>query len=226
MSLWLQEEKKKLDEYRVKRTPTSKHIIVSVIVLVVIEAALFLANPYLPDYNTRPLCGIVGVMGLMIIMIFSSKSKTTADKPKLPFATKCIENLHFSPEELHQFDTEMMAAPLALIKTNSVTDLPIRITEHYITAFFLEMGEPDYGVFRLSDIAMTCYYAGKSASSPNPLDKTYGIDLLDAKGEKMGGISIDGQNYFTELNAALEKYAPHIQLNVPMKDVKRIRKNS
>lgn len=224
MSLWLQEEKKKLDEYRTKRTPTSKHIIVSVIVLIVIEAALFLADPYLPDYNTRPLCGIVGVIGLMIIVFFSSKSKTTADKPKLPFATKCIENLHLSPEEMQQFDTEMMTAPLALIKTNSVMELPIRITEHYIATVFFVMGEPDYGVFRLSDISMTCYVSGKSPA--NPLDKVFDIDLLNARGEKMGGISLDGKKYFTELNDALEKYAPHIKLNVPMKDVKKIRKNA
>lgn len=220
MSQWLQEERKKLEESQTKQRPVSGYIIAAFIVLIIIEAVWFLAGPYFPDYNLRLLCGIVGVSGLIVIAAFFYVSKMTADKPVFPLAEKCIENLGFTPEELQQFDAEMLA-PSALIQTNSASDLfPIRITEHYIAAFSLDTGEPDYGVFRLSDIAMTCYAAGKSPS--NPSDQVYNIDLLNAKGKKMGGISIDGKKYFMELDFALRKYAPGIRLNVSMKEVGKI----
>lgn len=226
MSLWLQEEMKKLEAYREKCTPTSKNIKVTAIVFIIIEAALLIANQFTPDYNTLPLCGMVGFMGVLIIFIFFSKSKTTPNKPKLPFATKCMEKLHFSPEELQQFDSEMMAEPLALIKNGNRSDIPIIITAHYMAYAFFDMGEIDYGIYRLSDISMTCYASGRSQTTANPLDKVYDIDLLNAMGEKIGGLSIDSKKSFTDFNTALEKCAPNIQLNVPMKEVKKIRKNA
>lgn len=226
MSLWLQEEMKKLDEHREKCTPKSGHTKITVIVFLIIEAALLVFNQLTPDYNALPLCGIVGFMGILIIVIFASKSQTIPDKPKLPNAVKCIEQLHFSPEELQQFDAEMMAAPLALIKDESHSNTPIILTQHYMARSFFSMGEIDYNIFRLSDIAMTCYASSRNGATINPLDKIYDIDLLNNRGEKIGGVSISGKKNFMEFNGTLEKYAPDIQLNVPYKDVKKIRKNS
>lgn len=226
MSLWLQEEMKKLDEHREKCTPKSSHTIITVIVFLIIEAALLVYNQLTPDYNALPLCGIVGFMGILIIVIFASKSKTTPNKPKLPNAVKCIEALRFSPMELQQFDAEMMAAPLALIQDESHSNTPIILTQHYMARSFFNMGEIDYNIFRLSDIAMTCYASSRNGATINPFDKIYDIDLLNNRGEKIGGVSISGKKNFMDFNAALEKYAPSIQLNVPFKDVKKIRKNA
>lgn len=226
MSQWLQEEMKKLGEQRQQSAPGSKHIIITAVVFILIETALLVYNQLTPDYNALPLCGMVGVMGVLIIVIFAAKSKSTPNKPKLPNAAKCIGELCFSPEELKQFDSEMMAAPLALIHNNNRSDLPIIITKHYMAYAYVEMGDMDYRIYRLSDIAMTCYASGRSSATANPLGKAYFIDLLNEKGEKSGGLSIDGKKYFVEFNEALEKYASHIKLNVSMKEVKKIRKNS
>ena len=226
MSQWLQEEMKKLGEQRQQSAPGSKHIIITAVVFILIETALLVYNQLTPDYNALPLCGMVGVMGVLIIVIFAAKSKSTPNKPKLPNAAKCIGELCFSPEELKQFDSEMMAAPLALIHNNNRSDLPIIITKHYMAYAYVEMGDMDYRIYRLSDIAMTCYASGRSSATANPLGKAYFIDLLNEKGEKFGGHSIDGKKYFVEFNEALEKYASHIKLNVSMKEVKKIRKNS
>ncbi len=226
MSQWLQEEMKKLGEQRQQAAPGSKHIIITAVVFILIETALLVYNQLTPDYNALPLCGMVGVMGVLIIVIFAAKSKSTPNKPKLPNAAKCIGELCFSPEELKQFDSEMMAAPLALIHNNNRSDLPIIITKHYMVYAYVEMGDMDYRIYRLSDIAMTCYASGRSSATANPLGKAYFIDLLNEKGEKFGGLSIDGKKYFVEFNEALEKYASHIKLNVSMKEVKKIRKNS
>ena len=226
MSLWLQEEMKKLEAHREKCTPTSKNIKVAAIILILTEAALIIANQFTPDYNTLPLCGMVGFMGILIIFIFFSKSKTTPNKPMLPFATKCIEDFHFSSEELQQFDSEMMSTPLALIKTESRSDTSIVITNHYMTTTFFTMGEIDHAIYRLSDIAMTCSASGRNYATSSPLDKIYDIDLLNVKGKKIGGLSIENKKNFIEFNTALEKYAPDIQLNVSMKEIKKIRKNT
>lgn len=226
MSIWLQEETKKLEEFRKKRTPGKKHIITTIIVIAILEIALLIVGQFTPDYNTLPLCGVVGVFGLILIFMYAIKSKTTPNRPKLPCATKCIEELHFSSEELQQFDSEMMATPLAVIKNNNRSDLPIRITEHYMTETFYYNGEIDYSIARLSDIAMTCYASSKSASTANPFDKVFDIDFLNAQGKKVHGISIDSKKSFLAFNEALEKFAPHIKLNVPLKEVKNIRKNA
>lgn len=226
MSQWLQEEMKKLGDQRQQSTPGSKHIIITAVVFLIIEAALLVYNQFTPDYNALPLCGMVGVMGILIIVIFASKSKSMPAKPILPNAAKCIEELHFSPEELEQFDSEMMAAPLAIIHNNNRSDLPIMITGHYLAYAYVDMGDMDYRIYRLSDIAMTCYASGRSSATANPLGKAYFIDLINEKGEKIGGLSIDGKKYFVEFNEALEKHAPHVRLNVSMKEVKKIRKSS
>lgn len=226
MSHWLQEEMNKIREQREQSAPGSKHIIITAVVFLLIEAALLIYNQLTPDYNAIPLCGMIGVMGIVIIIIFASKSKSTPNKPILPNAAKCIGELCFSPEELKQFDSEMMAAPLALIHNNNRSDLPIIITGHYLAYAYVDMGDMDYRIYRLSDIAMTCYASGRSSATANPLGKAYFIDLINAKGEKIGGLSIDGKKYFVEFNEALEKYASHIRLNVSMKEVKKIRKNS
>lgn len=223
MSQWLQEEMKKLDAHRAKCAPTSKNTIVTVIVFLIIEAGLLMYNQATPDYNALPLCGVVGFMGIVIIAIFAAKSKTMPNKPMLPFAAKCIENFHFSPQELQLFDAEMMAEPVAVIKTGGQADTAVTITTHYMRQGFFSMGEIDYTVTRLSDIAMTCYDSGRNTATANPLDKVYGIDLLNMKGEKICGISIEGKKNFMEFNSALEKCAPNIQLNVPYKEVKKIR---
>lgn len=221
MSRWLQEEMNKLEAYRKERTPGGGHIKLAVIVFVLIEAALLTANQVTPDYNMLPLCVVAGTMGLLIILIFASKSKTMPEKPGLVSAARCIEALCFSPEELEQFDAEMMAEPAARIANGNRADLPILVTAHYMAYAYIDMGEPDYRIYRLSDIAMTCYASVKNGT----FDKSYIIDLINAKGEKIGGLSVDGKKSFTELNGALEKCAPDIQLNVSMKVVKKVRKD-
>lgn len=199
MSLWLQQEMKKLEEHREKCLPASKHIIVTVIVFVLIEIVLLMLNPFIPNYNTLPLCGVVGFMGLLMIIVFSAKSKNAPNKPKLPFAAKCIEELHMSSEELQQFDSEMLEEPLSLIKNNNRSDMPIIITEHYMAYIFFNQGETDYRVYRLSDIAMTCYASSRSSVTANPLDKVFDIDLLNVKGEKIGWIPIDSKRVLWNL---------------------------
>ena len=226
MSLWLQQEMEKIEERRKKCTPTSKHSMVTVIVFILIEAVLLILNPFTPNYNTLPLCGVVGFMGILMVIIFSAKSKTMPNKPKLPFAAKYIEELHMSSEELRQFDSEMMAEPLALIKNNNRSDMSIIITEHYMAYTFFNQGETDYRIYRISDIAMTCYASSRSNETANLFDKVFDIDLLNVKGEKIGWIPIESKKSFMEFNAALKKYAQDIRLNVPIKEVKRIKKNS
>ena len=88
------------------------------------------------------------------------------------------------------------------------------------------MGEIDHAIYRLSDTAMTCSASGRNYATASPLDKIYDIDLLNAKGEKIGGFSIENKKNFIEFNTALEKHAPDIQLNVPMKEIKKIYQNT
>lgn len=153
-------------------------------------------------------------------------AKFAPGKPILQFASECIEKLHFSSEELLQFDKEMMAEPLVFIQNGRNFDSSIAITEHYMKAAFLYRKEIDYGIFRLSDIAMTCCESSKNPVILKPTGKIFDIILWNGKGERMGGLSMQKEEDFTTFNEAMEKYAPDIRLNVPMEEVEKIRRNS
>ena len=55
------------------------------------------------------------------------------------------------------------------------------------------MGEIDYGIYRLSDISMTCYASSRNSATVNPFDKVYDIDLLNERYEKIGELSINSK---------------------------------
>lgn len=141
------------------------------------------------------------------------------NKPKLSFAAECIKKLQLSSEELEQFDAEMMAEPLVFIENGKRGESSIYITKHYFRAAFLYRGEIDYGIFRLSDIAMTHLIPSKNPSILKPTGRIYDIYILDGKGKRMGGVSLSKEEDFKNFNAALEKYAPNIRLNVSTKEL-------
>lgn len=147
-----------------------------------------------------------------------SRKKRNADN--LPFAAKSLEMLHLSLEELEEFDAEMMGEPLMFIENGKRYDNSIVITKHYIRIAFTFGKTVDYGIFRLSDIAMTYCTTSKSPYIFKPQGKIYDILLLDANGERMGGVSLNNETDLKTFNDALETYAPHIRLNVYTDEIK------
>lgn len=219
MSQWLEEQAAKTEENRTKSAPTMKNIIVVVVVFVLLEALLLILNQLAPEYDTGFFCVIVGLAGLLMTGYFFMKLKSARNKPKLPFAENCLQNMNLSPDEMQQFDEEMMAEPLVFIKNGRRLDSAIAITEHFMRAAFLYRNEIDYGIFRLSDIAMTCSETTKNPVIIKPRGRIFDVLFYNGKGERMGGVSMQKENDFKEFNAALEKYAPNIRLNVPGEEV-------
>lgn len=226
MSLWLQEEIRKIEDERKQSVPLSKRIITIILLFVVLEAALFILDQFLEDFNIIWLCILAVFIGIFVIGSFFVQSKSLLEKPKLPFAAQCLEELQFSAEELEQFDSEMMAEPPVFIKNGKNYESSITITEHYLKAAFLYRKEVDYGVFRLSDIAMTCSETSKNPVIIKPAGRIFDVILYDAQGERMGGVSMQKEQDFMEFNAALEKYAPNIRLNVPLEEAEKARKKA
>lgn len=95
MSQWLQEEMKKIREQREQSAPGSKHIIITAVVFLLIEAALLIYNQLTPDYNALPLCGMVGVMGILIIVIFALNQNQRRTNPYFPMLQNVSENFAF-----------------------------------------------------------------------------------------------------------------------------------
>lgn len=221
MSQWLQEQAAKTEESRAKSSPTVKHIIVVVVAFVLLEAFMFILNQITPEYDTGFFCVVVGFVGVMMTGYFYMKLKSARNKPKLPFAENCLQKMNLSSEEIQQFDAEMMAEPLVFIKNCRRLDSAIAITEHYMRAAFLYRGEVDYGIFRLSDIGMTCSETTKNPVIIKPRGRIFDILLFSGKGERMGGVSMQNENDFREFNAALEKYAPNIRLNVSFSELQK-----
>ncbi len=214
MSLWLEGEIKKIEEQRKKSVRDPKHFLAFAVVFAVMEIAVFLIGKYAPGYGIFSFFGVVGIVGFAAAVFFYVKSKSTLARAKLPFAAKCLEKLGMSPEELQQFDAEMAKEPLLFLKNGKHFDKSITITEHYFKAAFIYMKEIDYGIFRLCDIAATYSLTSKNPVIIKPRGRIFDILLLDSKGGRMGGVSMESEKDFKELNAALEKYAPNIRLNL------------
>lgn len=223
MSLWLQEEMDKIEQSRSKSALSPKYILALVVVFAAIEAAVFLIGRMVPGYKILSFFGVIGFVGFFLMAFLYLKTKSSLSKPKLPFAAKCLEKLELSPEELQQFDAEMKAEPLLFLQNGKKFDKSITVTEHYLKAAFIYMKEIDYGIFRLSDIGATWSVTSKNPVILKPKGRIFDILLLDAKGERMGGVSMENEKDYNEFNAALEKYAPNIRLNIPAEE---IRKNS
>lgn len=218
MSQWLQEEMSKIEDERKQKVPLSRRIITIVLLFAAVEAALFLLDQFMVDFNIIWLCVFIGFIGIVVAAANFFQSKSLLQKPKLTFAAQCLEKLDFSPEELAQFDEEMLSEPLVFIQNGRRFDSSIAITEHYMRAAFLYRKEIDYGVFRLSDIAMTCNVTSKNPVILKPAGRIFDVVLFDNNGERVGGVSMEKEQDFAEFNAALEKYAPNIRQGVSMEE--------
>lgn len=150
----------------------------------------------------------------------SPLKRLMAPKKKLTIAAEFLEKLHLSPEELEQFDAEMMAEPLVYIYNGKNGESSIYITEHFLRASFIYRNELDYGIFRLSDIAKTYCAQSKNPSIIKPKGRFYDVYFFDANGKRMGGVSFTKEEDLKTFNAAMETYSPTTRLNVPAEEVK------
>lgn len=221
MSQWLEEQAAKTGESRVKSAPTIKNVIAVVVVFVLLEAFLLILNQVIPEYDTRFFCVIVGLVGLGMAGYFYMKLKSSKNNPKLPFAQNCLQAMNLSAEEVRQFDEEMTSEPPVFIKNGRRMDSAIAITEHYMRAAFLFRGEIDYGIFRLSDIAMTYSETTKNPVIIKPRGRIFDVLLYNGKGERMGGVSMQNEKDYKEFLAALQKYAPHTRVNVSAAEIQK-----
>ncbi len=221
MSQWLEEQAAKTGESRVKSAPTIKNVIAVVVVFVLLEAFLLILNQVTPEYDTSFFCVIVGIVGLGMAGCFYMKLKSSQNNPKLPFAQNCLQAMNLSAEEVRQFDEEMTADPLVFIQNGKRLDSAIAITEHYMRAAFLYRNEIDYGIFRLSDIDMAYSETTKNPVIIKPRGRIFDVLLYNGKGERMGGVSMQNEKDYKQFLSALEKYAPHIRLNVSAAEVQK-----
>ncbi len=150
----------------------------------------------------------------------SPLKRLMAPKKKLTFAAEFLEKLHLSPEELKQFDAEMMAEPLVYIYNGKNGESSIYITEHYLRAAFIYRNEIDYGIFRLSDIAKTYCAQSKNPSIIKPKGRFYDVYFFDSNGKRIGGVSFTKEEDYKTFNTAMETYSPNTRLNVPAEEVK------
>ena len=223
MSLWLQEEMEKIQQDRSRSALSPKYILALVFVFAGIEAAVFLIGRMIPGYKILTFFGVIGFAGFFVMAFLYVKTKSSLSKPQLPVAAKCLQQLELSSAEFRQFVEEMKAEPLLFLQNGKRFDKSITITEHYLKAAFLYRKEIDYGIFRLSDIDATWSATSKNPVILKPKGRIFDILLLDAKGQRMGGVSMENEKDYKIFNDALEKYAPNIRLNIPAEE---IRKNS
>lgn len=209
MSRWLQQELDSLEEFTKKKgksTPIAMIGIGIVFLLCMVAAIIYGQNN--PDYEAGGICAFLGGMGVFLILmalLTLSKSKKNVGLPKLE---KQLAELLTTPELVEEFDNEMLNAPL-----HRMSGEPgISFTEHYLVDVFGNLGVKTYSFTRLEKIAMTKVSAMRDPSSIGRLSKIYDVDLCDANGKKLTGVTIHKRANMEEFDDALMRYCPGIQL--------------
>lgn len=211
MSKWLEQQIQKVDEKRVKyNSEKPKRLVVTAVIFLIFLLAAFIYGTMNPSYDVKTVCGIILSMGIVCELIVFASSKGVNNKPKLPTLQKSLNALLTTPEQTEEFDNEMLAAPLFEMMTYGKTN-PLLFTEHYIVSGWESAGEPDYMVFRISDIAGIKYCSSRDQSSASPLARLYDIDICGADGRKIGGLTIHGKKSMQEFQDALARFCPNLR---------------
>lgn len=208
MSEWLQQEMKKTEESRMKKTGNlGKRLIITVILTVILDVAAYFLSSGIPDYSPVYLCGFITAIGFLVILVFALNNKSAHKREVLPRTRKNLEQLQLTAEQLAEFDKEMLGSPLCNIGSDSEGEF-IRFTEHYLVTSFFSAGELEYSFTCLAHIASV-----KSAKTKDrSFEVAYFVDLCGADGKKINGLTVHGRKQMEVFQEALRKYCPNVQM--------------
>lgn len=212
MSIWMEQQIKKVDELREKhKSQASKRYILTGVIFGVFLAIAVGYGLTHPGYALGASCGIIIGLGVFCEFMMFVNSRKVAKKEKLPRAQKCLKQLLMTPEQTQEFDNEMMSAPIFELKGDALGS-QIFITEHYIGDAMTYLGEPDFTFARLSEIRMVKWAGRRDSHAVSPMEKVYYIDLCSADGKKLMGLTLNKRKVFQEFQEVLEKYCPGVNM--------------
>lgn len=207
-SNWLEKYENEVKGIQEKSKSSKRTLILIFLIMFIGMIVLAKVNGTGSDVDITPyLIGIGGVV-LFIFLIAMVLAKKSVTKDAAKGARENLEKLLTTEEQVDEFDLEMLSKPLCEFVPDNTSS--ILFTEHYLAVKFNDMGLPDYRFARLSDIVKNDFAVTKDAGKV--LGKLYMVDLLDANGNKLVGISVPGKKKMEEFEGLLTKYCQGIQL--------------
>ena len=211
-SEWLENYENRTKELQNKSKFGKKVALILLPILFLGIGGAIMASGSNPEVDMTPYLigmGVIFVFIFLMALLLSLKS-VRQDAAKGERAN--LAELLTTDEEVEEFDRQMAAAPLCDIQTDSTHH--VLFTHDYIVSCFQINGMPHYRFARLRDVAKSDYRAMRS--NERVLGRMFLIDLLDAQGKKILGLTVEGTKRMDELEEALKRYCPDIQL-IPRK---------
>lgn len=207
-SKWFANYEEELKQAKEKGKSGKK--VIPVILTVIFAGMIFMVMNSVPEQNRMsalvPMAIIYVV--LMAVVITLSKKANNADDAK--YVRETLEKYLTTPELTAEFDSEMMAAPRATLEAGLACRLIF--TEHYLCKETVFGGLKNYNIAKLSEIKANNYATAKSGTSASPLQRDYIIDLLDASGKKVFGVTVEGKKKTEAFYELLAQNCPGIRL--------------
>ncbi len=119
-----------------------------------------------------------------------------------------LARLITTEEEMAEFDRQMAGLPNCSIAVNSESS--VGITDSYVVSRYEFCGKLSYRIAKISDIAGSRLVGpGNHAQGA---EQRYVVDLLNADGERLMAIWVDGASRMEQLEKALAKSCPGLAL--------------
>ena len=207
-SEWLQNYENEI-KYLQEQSKFGKKVLVILlpILFFCISAATMATNNTMTGKMTPFLVG-VGMISVFIFLIalllFVKSRKWDVTKDE----RENLEILLLTDEHVEEFDRQMTSAPLCDIQIDKTHY--ILFTQDYIVSSFLVNRMPHYRFARRRDVAKND--VGSARSQESILDRTFYVRLLDVRDRHLLGLVVEGRQKMSELEDALERYCPNIQL--------------
>ena len=207
-SEWLQNYENRTKELQNKSKSGKKVALILLPILFLGMGAAVMASNNSPEVDMTPY--LIG-MGAIFIFIFLMALLLSLKSVKQDAAKGERANLAAlltTDEEVEKFDRQMAAAPLCDIQADSTHH--VLFTQDYIVSSFQINGMPHYRFVRCRDVAKNDYSA--MHSNERVLGRMFLMDLLDVQDKKILGLTVEGTTRMSELEEALKRYCPNIQL--------------
>lgn len=207
-SEWLQNYENLTKELQNKSKSGKKVLLILLPILFLGMGAAVMASNNSPEVDLTPYLIGMGVIFVFIFLMALLLSLKTVKQDAAKGERENLAALLLTDEEVTEFDRQMAAAPLCDIQTDSTHH--VLFTTDYIVSSFQINGMPHYRFTRCRDVAKNDY--GAMHSNERVLGRMFLMDLLDAQGKKILGLTVEGTKRMSELEEALKRYCPGIQL--------------
>ncbi len=148
-----------------------------------------------------------GILGLscFMVMVLSPQS---VPKDEAKVVKDNLARLLTTKEEVKEFDRQMRTRPKYSIEVNSESS--VEITDSYLVSRYEFCDKLSYRIAKLSEVAGSRLVTPRSCDEG--AEQRYVVDLLNADGERLMAIWVDGASKMKELEETLAKACPGLAL--------------